>query len=63
MIATYKNAEDSYMAFVASVQNLLNIQTDADYASANEWLESLAERYDDSIKPLYDLLANAIETY
>jgi hypothetical protein len=38
MIATYKNAEDSYMAFLASVQNLLNIQTDADYASANEWL-------------------------
>jgi HTH-type transcriptional regulator/antitoxin HigA len=63
MIATYKKAEESYMAFVAAAQNLLNIQTDTDYDSANEWLESLAERYDDSIKPLYDLLANAIETY
>ena len=63
MIATYKQAEESYMAFVASAQNLLDIQTDADYSSANEWLESLATRYDDSIKPLYDLLVNAIEKY
>jgi hypothetical protein len=52
MIATYKKAEESYMAFVASAQNLLNIQTDTDYDSANEWLESLAERYDDSIKTI-----------
>lgn len=63
MIATYEKAEQSYMTFVTTAQHLLHIETEEDYQSASNWLESLAARYDDSIKPLYELVAHAVEAY
>lgn len=63
MMSTYEKAEQSYMAFMDAAQHLLHIQNDEDYENTSAWLESLAGRYDDSIKPLYDLVANALEAH
>jgi HTH-type transcriptional regulator/antitoxin HigA len=63
MMGTYEKAEQSFMAFMDSAQHLLHIQNDADYENTSAWLESLAGRYDESIKPLYELVVNALEAY
>ena len=63
----YKSSINSFKEFIEPISALINIQNEADYQKANDFIEEVINESEDkegeNLNSLIDILAKAIELY